>query len=244
MLKSLSLFFICFLSSWAMVNAQTTDPKDTEVWNPVPKVVTPGVGTAPPSDAIILFDGKDLSNWISVDGAPAAWTLADEAMTVKPGTGDIFTRRSFGDIQFHLEWRAPAKIENEGQDRGNSGVFFQSKYEVQVLDNYQNKTYPNGQAGAIYKQHIPLFNACRPPGKWQTYDIIYTAPRFNKDGIKIKSGYLTVFHNGILIQNHVEIKGTTEYIGMPKNDAHGHAPLKLQDHDCLVSYRNIWVREL
>lgn len=223
---------------------QTTDPKDTEVWKPVPLVVQAGQGTAPPSDAIILFDGTGLNNWVSKDGAPAAWSVEDGAMTVVAGTGDIFSRRHFGDVQLHLEWRTPAVVESEGQGRGNSGVFLQSRYEVQVLDNYQNKTYPNGQAGAVYKQYIPLVNACRPPGEWQSYDIFYTAPRFNQDGIRIQPAYLTVVHNGVLIQNHVAIQGTTEYIGLPKNKAHGHAPIQLQDHGNPVSYRNIWVREL
>ena len=135
-------------------------------------------------------------------------------------------------------------IEGEGQGRGNSGVFMQSRYEVQVLDNYNNQTYPNGQAGSIYKQYMPLVNACKKPGEWQTYDIIFTAPKFNKDGIRVSPGYLTVIHNGVLIQNHVEVKGTTEYIGQPRNIAHGKAPIMLQDHDNPVSYRNIWVREL
>ena len=144
--------------------------------------------------------------------------------------------------RLHIEWRAPAVVESEGQGRGNSGVFFQMEYEVQVLDNYQNRTYSNGQAGSIYKQHMPLVNACKAPGEWQVYDIVFTAPKFNKDGIKVSSGYLTVIHNGVLIQNHAEIKGTTEYIGQPKNIAHGKAPLKLQDHGNPVSYRNIWVR--
>jgi len=135
-------------------------------------------------------------------------------------------------------------IEGEGQGRGNSGVFFQNRYEVQVLDSYQNRTYSNGQAGAIYKQHIPLVNAMRPTGQWQTYDIIFKAPVFNEDGIKIASGYLTVIHNGVVIQNHVEIKGTTEYIGFPQNDAHDIGPIQLQDHSNPVSYRNIWLRKL
>ncbi|MEM8906685.1 MAG: DUF1080 domain-containing protein [Bacteroidota bacterium] len=227
---------------WAQ--AQTKDPVDTEVWEPEPRVVSPGMGTAPPSDALVLFDGTSLKNWVSNDGAPAAWEVKDGAMTVVKGAGDIQTRRHFGDIQLHLEWRTPAVVESEGQGRGNSGVFFQSRYEVQVLDNYQNRTYSNGQAASIYKQHIPLVNACRPPGEWQTYDIFFTAPRFNQDGIRIRPGYLTVIHNGILVQHHQEIQGTTEYIGMPRNAAHGHAPLRLQDHGNPVSYRNIWVREL
>ncbi len=228
-----------------MAYSQITDPVATEVWEPVPRKVTSPADQFLPSDAIILFDGKDMSAWKSTKTADAAaWTIADDAMTVKPGTGNIETKENFGSIQLHIEWRSPVVVESEGQGRGNSGVFFQKRYEVQVLDNYNNKTYPNGQAGAVYKQYIPLVNACRPPGEWQAYDIVFMAPEFNADGIRTRPGYLTVFHNGVLIQNHVEVQGTTEYIGLPKNIAHGKAPIMLQDHSNLVSYRNIWVREL
>lgn len=221
------------------------EPEATEVWYPEARVVTPAENNAPPSDAIVLFDGKNLNEWMSINNnAAAEWKVADDCMTVIKGKGDIKTKREFGDIQLHLEWRTPTVIEGEGQGRGNSGVFFQERYEVQVLDNYKNKTYSNGQAGSIYKQHIPLVNACKKPGEWQTYDIIFTAPKFNKDGIKVSPAFLTVIHNGILVQNHVEVKGTTEYIGQPKNVAHGKAPIMLQDHSNPVSYRNIWVREL
>ncbi|MCB9274435.1 MAG: DUF1080 domain-containing protein [Lewinellaceae bacterium] len=221
-------------------------PELTEVWEPEARMVTPGTAAAPPSDAIVLFDGNNLEEWLSAqDDSPARWTInADGSMTVAPGAGDIKTRRLFGDVQLHLEFRTPTVITGDGQGRGNSGVFFQERYEVQVLDNYNNRTYSNGQAGSIYKQYIPLVNVCRPPGEWQTYDIIYTAPRFNKDGIRIQAGTLTVIQNGVLVQNHSEIKGTTEYIGWPQNLAHGPAALKLQDHGNLVSYRNIWIREL
>lgn len=243
MLKYTLLAIFCLGLSW--VYAQITDPKATEVWEPVPRLVTAGVSTAPPSDAIVLFDGKNLSEWVSEkDSTAAAWTISDGAMTVAPQKGGIRTKRSFGDVQLHLEFRTPAVVKGEGQGRGNSGVFLQSRYELQVLDNYQNKTYSNGQVGSIYKQSIPLVNAVRQPGEWQTYDIIYTAPRFNSDSIRTAPGYITVLHNGVLIQNHTEIKGTSEYIGLPKNIAHGKAPLMLQDHGDLVSYRNIWVREL
>lgn len=224
--------------------AQIEDPKITEVWEPVPRVVTPGQGTAAPSDAIILFDGKSTEAWQHAEGEAVKWTIEDGAMTVVKGTGNIKTKQAFGDVQLHVEWRTPAVVKGEGQGRGNSGVFLQSRYEVQVLDNYNNKTYPNGQASAIYKQHIPLVNACRAPGEWQSYDIIFTAPRFNKDGMRVAAGRLTVIQNGVLVQNNVEIKGTTEYIGLPKNIAHGKAPIELQDHGDLVSYRNIWLREL
>lgn len=224
--------------------AQTTDPKDTEVWEPEPRVVTPGVGTAPPSDAIVLFDGKNFNEWTHMDGSEVKWKLEDGAMTVVKGTGDIKTKRTFSDVQLHLEWRTPAVVESEGQGRGNSGVFLQGIYEVQVLDNYNNRTYSNGQAGSIYKQTMPLVNACKPPGEWQTYDIIYRAPHFNKDGIKVASARVTVIHNGVVIQNNTEIKGTTPFIGLPQNNAHGDGPLRLQDHSNPVSYRNIWMREL
>ncbi|MFN8301428.1 MAG: DUF1080 domain-containing protein [Saprospiraceae bacterium] len=247
-MKNLPLAFafsVLFISPLA---AQITDPKATEVWTPEPRVVTPGkaLSTPAPDDAIVLFDGSWLSEWYSgKDSTAAGWTInSDGSMTVKPGAGDIVTQRSFGDCQLHLEFRTPATVKGEGQGRGNSGVFLQNRYEVQVLDSYQNRTYSNGQCGAVYKQHIPLVNACRPPGEWQSYDILFTAPRFNTDGILLAPGRLTVFQNGILIQNNVEIKGTTEYIGLPKNVAHGKAPIRLQDHGDLVSYRNIWIREL
>lgn len=237
------LGFLCLLFSYALC-AQTTDPKDTEFWEPVPRAVTPGEGTAPPSDAIVLFDGSNLNEFEHLDGAAVKWNLADGAMTVVKGAGDIQTKRSFGDVQLHIEWRTPAEVVSESQGRGNSGVFLQSRYEVQVLDNYNNRTYSNGQAASVYKQSVPLVNACKAPGVWQTYDIIYKAPVFNKDGIRVAPGTVTVLHNGILVQNHTTIQGTTEYIGMPKNSAHGKAPIKLQDHGNPVSYRNIWIREL
>lgn len=224
--------------------AQITDPKATEVHHPQPKVVTPGEGTAAPSDAIVLFDGSNFNEWTHDNGGDVKWELEDKAMTVKGGTGTIKTKRQFGDIQLHLEFRTPAEVKGEGQGRGNSGVFLQERYEVQVLDNYENKTYSNGQAGSIYKQSIPLVNACKKPGEWQTYDIIYTAPKFNDDGIRVAAGRITVIQNGVLVQNNTEIQGTTEYIGLPKNIAHGKASILLQDHGDKVSYRNIWLREL
>ncbi len=227
------------------VFSQITDPKATEVWSPEPRLVTPGTGMQPPSDAIVLFDGTQWKEWMSAkDSSAAAWTLQEGAATVKPGAGDIMTRRSFGDMQLHLEFRAPVVVKGEGQGRGNSGIFLQNRYEVQILDSYQNRTYSNGQTGSLYKQSIPLVNACRKPGEWQHYDILFTAPRFNKDSILIAPARVTVLHNGVVVQMNTEIKGTTEYIGLPKNQAHGQGPLKLQDHGDLVSYRNIWVREL
>ncbi len=223
-------------------------PQATEVYEPVPPTVDPIAQNGAPSDAIILFDGSSLDAWVSSgDGEAADWDLNDDgSMTVKNRTGDIQTKQNFGSIQLHIEWRSPAEIQRDGQNRGNSGVFLNNLYEVQVLDNNDNDTYVNGQVGSIYKQHIPLAKASVPSGAWNTYDIIYHAPEFNEQGQKIKSGTMTVIHNGVLIQDHVEIKGTTPYIGWPKNPAHGKGPLRLQDHrdNSRVSYRNIWVREL
>lgn len=229
----------------------------TEVWQPVPPVVMVAADDSPspvPSDALVLL-GKDgwQAHWQpyvaktadkTTDKKPVPWLFADGVGTVKPGTGDIQTKDRFCDIQLHLEWRTPAPDVNKtGQLRNNSGIFLQDKYEIQILDSYQNATYPNGQAGAVYKQSIPLANATRPPLQWQKYDIIYKAPRF--DGAnKISPGYVTVLHNGVLVQNHTEIAGTTEWIGPPQNAPHGCAPLKLQDHGDAVSFRNIWLRRL
>ena len=221
------------------------DPKLTEVWDPVPPVVNTGGGTAPPNDAIVLFDGKDLSQWRHGDGSQPKWSIVGGAFTVVKGTGDIQTKRAFGDCQLHVEWRTPTQIQGEGQGRGNSGVFLQGQYEVQILDSYENRTYSNGQAGSIYKQYIPLVNASRKPGEWQTYDIIFHAPRFAEDGKVLKPAYVTVLHNGVLVQDHVELKGATVYIGPPSYQKHNvKEPLKLQDHGNPISYRNIWIREL
>lgn len=221
------------------------DPKETEVWEPEPEIVTPGkTPGAPPSDAIILFDGKDLDSWVDKDGKKARWSVSDDAMTVVKGTGDIKTKQAFGDIQLHIEWRTPAKVEGDGQGRGNSGIFFCEKYELQVLDSYNNRTYSNGQAGSIYKQAIPMVNASRGPGEWQVYDVVFIAPSFNQDGTLNKPGRITVFHNGVLIHHYTEIKGTTEYRGQPKVIAHGKGSLRLQDHGNPTSFRNIWVREI
>jgi hypothetical protein len=217
----------------------------TEVWEPVPAVVSPGATGAPPSDAIVLFDGNDLSEWAAEEGGDAGWSVEDGAMTVVPASGSIVTRRGFGDIQLHIEWRSPAEVRGESQGRGNSGVYFMELYEIQVLDSYENSTYPNGQAGAIYKQHIPMVNASRGPGEWQSYDVIFTAPRFDADGSLSSPAYMTAFHNGVLIQNHAELRGPTEWIGEPEYEAHAdRAPILIQDHGNPVSYRNIWVREI
>ncbi|MFW5900943.1 MAG: 3-keto-disaccharide hydrolase [bacterium] len=220
-------------------------PESTEIWEPQPKKVEPGSGNQPPSDAIVLFDGSDLSEWEHPDGSAAEWNVHDSMMTVEPGTGMIFTKREFGDMHLHIEFKCPEDEEGEGQGKGNSGVFLQGRYEVQVLDSYENKTYANGQAGSIYKQHIPMVNASRKPGEWQSYDIIYQAPRFNDEGKVIIPAKMTVLHNGVLIHNHVTLQGSTKFVGAPKYEEHElKQPLGLQDHSNLVSYRNIWVREL
>ncbi|MCM5529861.1 DUF1080 domain-containing protein [Parasegetibacter sp. NRK P23] len=233
----------CLALAFSAAQAQT-DPKATEVWQDV-KLVTPGKGTAAPSDAIVLFGGNALDQWSAKAGGPAQWTVnADGSFTVAPGKGDIQTKQAFGDCQLHVEWKSPAVVKGEGQGRGNSGIFLMGLYEVQVLDSYNNKTYANGQATSIYKQHIPLANATLPPTEWQVYDIFFTAPRFSASGTLEKPAYVTVVHNGILVQNHVEIKGETVYIGKPAYKAHGNAPIALQDHGNPVSFRNIWIRNL
>jgi hypothetical protein len=242
-LKLLTIGLLLFLA--CIVMAQKPEFEVTEVWEPVPEVVTPGEGAAPPSDAIVLFDGTSLNSWIGDGGKTPEWTVADGSVTVKPGTGGISTKQDFGDVQLHIEWRSPVLVKGEGQGRGNSGIFLMGLYEIQVLDCYGNKTYPNGQAASVYKQHIPLVNACREPGQWQTYDIIFTAPRFNENGRVTHPARVTVIHNGVLVQNNVEIWGSTEFIGLPAYKAHNNKlPLSLQDHGDLVSFRNIWIREL
>ena len=233
------------LCIFASAEPSKTDPKLTEVWSPVPQVVAPGKGSAPPSDAIILFSKHSLSEWQHEDGSPAKWRTQGNIFTVAGGTGDLQSKRAFGDCQLHIEWRAPLPVTGQGQNRGNSGVFFQGRYEVQILDSYKNPTYSNGQAASVYKQGIPLVNASRRPGAWQAYDIIFRSPKFSEDGTVLAPAYITVIHNGVLVQDHVEVKGSTAWIGAPSYAAHGALePLKLQDHDTKVSYRNIWIRNL
>ncbi len=233
----------------SVTQKEPTKPEETEIWEPVPPKVNPNQQNGAPSDAIILFDGSNLDAWESAkeEAGEAAWTLnGDGSMTVKDKSGDIQTKQSFGSVQLHLEWRSNPDNTQTNQNRSNSGVFLQNRYEVQILDNNDNPTYVNGMVGSIYKQSIPLAMAAKPTGEWNTYDIIFHAPEFDSEGNKTKSATLTVLLNGVLIQDHFELEGTTEYIGWPKNDAHGPAPIKLQDHQDQsgVSYRNIWVREL
>ncbi len=235
------------LASFALAAQDPLPPPEaTELWSPEPPVVTAPAGGVP-SDAISLFDGQNLDAWESAKGggAPAPWKIYGGAMTVDPGRGGIRTKRGFGDMQLHLEFRTPVEIKGRGQNRGNSGVFLMGRYEVQVLDSHDNKTYVNGQAGAVYKQHPPLVNASRPPGEWQSYDIVWTAPRFDREGKLLSPARVTVFHNGVLVQHEVALKGPTVYRGAPAYAPHADKlPIELQDHGEPVSYRNIWVREL
>jgi hypothetical protein len=245
MKKLISLLSCLLLLTVSSYSQQTAKPEDTEVWEPVPPVITPGENNSAPSDAIVLFDGKNLDEWISIKGGEAPWEVKEGAFTVVPKSAAIATKKAFGDCQLHIEWRTPTVITGEGQKRGNSGVILMGKYEVQVLDSYNSITYPNGQAASVYKQHIPLVNACKPPGEWQSYDIIFSAPDFDEKGNLLKAAKITILHNGILVQNNVEIKGGTLYIGKPVYTAHPpKLPLTLQDHNDLVSFRNIWIREL
>ena len=236
------LSFIALVSSIAIAQeAGPFPPPKTE-----PQIVTPGKSNSdPPSDAIVLFDGRNLSRWQSADSTPAKWKVIAGCAEVAPGTGDIQTREQFGDVQLHIEWATPAVPKGDGQERGNSGVFLMGQYEVQVLDSYENKTYYHGQAGSVYKQYAPLVNASRKPGEWQTYDIIFRAPKFDEQGKVVDRARITVVHNGVLIQNNVEIYGITYndrpaiYIAHPSL-----LPLRLQDHGNPIRYRNIWIRRL
>ncbi|MEM7200870.1 MAG: DUF1080 domain-containing protein [Planctomycetota bacterium] len=211
---------------------------------PQPRVVTPGSGTRPPTDAIVLFDGTTLDQWTGRDDK-AQWEITDDGAMVVNGTGDIQTRREFGDCQVHLEWATPAQVKGDSQGRGNSGVFFMGRYEVQILDSYDNPTYPDGQAGALYGQQPPRVNASRGPGKWQTYDLVFEAPRFADDGALVRPARVTVFHNGVMVHHAAEFLGATRHRANTKYEAH--APtgaLRLQDHGNPMRFRNIWVRPL
>lgn len=246
---------VCLASLAASSALAQSRPEDTEVWSPKPAIVTPASAAGgAASDAIVLFDGGSLEQWISSqDKSPAAWTVVDGVITVDKSKGNIETRRAFQDYQLHLEWRIPADIDGTGQGRGNSGVFLASTgprdagYEVQILDSFGNETYVNGQAGSVYKQHAPLVNASRKPGEWQTYDIVWRAPRFTAAGTLASPATVTVLHNGVLVQDNAVLAGETVYIGKPSYKAHGPAPIKLQAHgdpSKPISFRNIWVREL
>jgi hypothetical protein len=253
-----ALSALVLLASTALAQTPVSSspkPADTEVWKPVPPIVTPGRTNAdPPSDAVVLFDGKNLDAWVSAkDGSPAKWVVGNDMVTVNKPSGDIRTKRSFTNYQLHIEWRIPENVTGKDQERGNSGVYLAwagesvGGYELQVLDSYNNTTYVNGQAGSIYKQYPPLVNAMRKPGEWQTYDVVWTAPTFKPDGSLATPAYVTALHNGVLVQDHVALKGVTKYIGQPEYKAHGPAPILLQAHgdpSPPISFRNIWVREL
>lgn len=257
-MKKLPLICFAIFTITNLFAQSKMKPEETEVWIPVPVVVTPNniqLPVAPPSDAIILFDGSDLDKWVLTrDGSSTAgWFVHDGIMTVNKKSGNIQTKEKFEDYQLHIEWRIPEDIQGEGQARGNSGLFLASTgngdrgYEIQILDSYKNKTYVNGQAGSVYKQYAPLVNPCRPPGFWQTYDVVWIAPRFNVDGSVKSKARVTVFFNGILVQNDVALKGETVYTGLPEYHTHGASPIKLQAHgdeSKPISFRNMWVRKL
>lgn len=224
--------------SWFAVGLWADEYLSGKVW-PKPPIVEPGDNGGPPSDALLLFDGHDLAQW---EGAES-WLIADGVATIRGG--GITSKQSFGDCQLHVEWASPAEVVGEGQGRGNSGIYLMGQYEVQILDSFENETYYDGQAGALYKQWPPLVNACRGPSEWQTYDIVFQAPRFADDGSLAKPGYLTVLHNGVLIHNHAEIQGATAWDQAPAYTAHADKlPIQIQDHGNPVRFRNIWIREL
>ena len=220
-----------------------------DAYRPEPPIVGPGTASTqkrpgkPPSDAVVLFDGTDLSQWQGANGGPAKWKIADGYMEIN-GTGSIRTKEGFGSCQLHIEWAAPAKVKGSSQGRGNSGVMIMGRYEIQVLDSYNNRTYSDGQAAAIYGQYPPMVNASRRPGRWQTYDIIFEAPEF-KDGKVVKPAYVTVLHNGVVVHHHAKILGRVQHKFLPFYEPHGEKePLVLQDHGNPVRYRNIWIRPL
>jgi len=252
---SLILFSLFFLFSFFKANtafSQTcTHWRIHDMKRPRPAIIDPGTASTqdkagrPPSDAIILFDGKDLSQWRGADGGPAKWKVRDGFFETVKGAGYIHTLQNFGNCQLHIEWSAPVPPKGTGQGRGNSGVFLMGLYEVQVLDSYENETYADGQAAAIYGQYPPLLNACRPPGQWQTYDIIFHRPHFDKDGNLTRPARMTVLHNGVLVQDDVVLLGPTTWLSRYPYKAHpAKLPLALQDHGNPVRYRNIWIREL
>ena len=251
----LSLIFISvYIAGCQQSPVSPEDLQSEKQWKihdperPLPPVVDPGPAGDPvpaPSDAIVLFDGSDLSQWSDGKGQPARWKIENGYMEVVKKTGSIRTVQGFGDCQLHIEWSAPLPAAGEGQGRGNSGVFLMDKYEVQVLDCYNNKTYADGMTAAVYGQYPPLVNACRPPGEWQTYDVVFSRPRFADDGSLIRPARMTVFHNSILVQDNVELTGPAAHKMRPPYKRHADKlPLSLQDHGNPVRYRNIWIREL
>ena len=251
MARGLHLAVVLTISTFSAALQSADDvppPEATEQWSPVPPVVAAPPG-APPSDAIPLFTGKSLEAWTNATSqtgtsppSSQSWKVVDNAMVIEPGAGDIQTKAAFGDVQLHLEFRTPRAVKGEGQDRGNSGVFFMGRYELQILDSYRNATYVNGQAASVYKQFAPLVNASRAPGEWQTYDVVFCAPHFTG---KTKPARMTVVHNGVLVQNDVALRGATTYRGRPVYKPHdARLPLALQDHGSPVAFRNIWVREI
>jgi hypothetical protein len=248
-MKKFALLFVLLpFAAWAQAPASNPLPKPelTEIWSPVPPKVEPGARPGdPPSDAILLFNGRDLTAWESAKGGPAQWAVENGEMVDVPKAGDIRTTQSFGDFQLHVEWMVPVlPPDRKGQDRGNSGIYLQGLYELQVLDSYDNPTYVNGEAGSIYKQSVPLVNALKRAPNWQAYDIIYYAPRFYADGTLAEPARVTVLLNGVLVQSNFAIKGPTEYRGIPVYKPHGDGPLLLQAHNNPVRYRNIWLRKL
>jgi hypothetical protein len=244
-----ALAFVALMSHASRVHAQEREWGIHDLERPRPRIVNPGPAgppLPPPADAIVLFDGTALTAWQNNDGAAAPWRVADGFFEVVPGSGGIRTREAFGDVQLHIEWSAPAPRRGEGQEPGNSGVFFMgTRYEVQVLDSHGNETYADGQAGAIYGQFPPLVNVTRPPGEWQTYDIIFRRPRFDASGNVTSPAFLTVIHNGVLIHDHVALMGPTAHRARPPYSAHpDRLPISLQDHGERVRFRNVWVRDL
>jgi len=250
---------VCLLSFGQAQQTATTEKKYpvpeqmkagmTEIWEPEVKIIQPGTTNSDaPSDAIVLFNGTDVSSeWSDMQGNPSKWIVKDGELISVRGAGYIKSKRKFGNCQLHIEWKTPSDVSGESQGRGNSGVFLQELYEVQVLDSYNNRTYRNGQAASLYKQYPPLVNACKKPGEWQTYDIIFTAPTFGNDStVYVTPPRITVLHNGVLVQNNVVLRGPTEYIGIPEYfiKKHGPGSVALQDHGNPVAYRNIWIREL
>lgn len=248
------IFNLIISSGCPKASQQKSGGEPTKKWKihdperPLPQVVYPGPAAPPfpaPSDAVVLFSGKDLAQWSDGKGGPAAWKVEDGNLEVAPKAGSIQTVQGFGDCQLHLEWATPVPATGEGQGRGNSGVFLMNTYEVQILDSCDNRTYADGMAAAVYGQYPPLVNACRPPGEWQTYDIIFHRPHFDSRGRLIREARMTVIHNGVLVQDNVELLGPTAWKKLVPYQSHpDKLPLSLQDHGSPVRFRNIWIREL